>query len=55
MNKCCKNCENYKKFGDGCFYYFEGRKECSQAEYKTEEKLDKFMEELGNGERSCKT
>ncbi len=43
----CENCHSYKVFGKKCWFYWEGKKACSQhrknpdsePEFKTEEEL----------------
>lgn len=41
----CKSCANYKIFKEKCWYYWEGKKECSQ---KVEEKESKLLNLLDN-------
>ncbi|RLE44452.1 hypothetical protein DRJ16_02215 [Candidatus Woesearchaeota archaeon] len=30
MSELCKNCDNWKRFGKGCWFYWEGKRRCTQ-------------------------
>jgi len=43
MSEVCKNCHSYKVFGNKCWYFWEGKKSCSQHR-SSQEQEPKFFD-----------